>query len=69
MVLKFVIIKFTEVYTVFLYINSRVFLISGDFYASERALKALHFAFRGVGIALAGATRFVFNIYKRFMII
>jgi len=31
-------------------------LVSVDLCASERALKALHFAFRGVGIALAGAT-------------
>jgi len=40
---------------------TRVFLISGGLHASERALKASGFAFRGVGIALAGvigATRF-----------
>ena len=62
-------IKLTEVYMVLLYINSRIFLISGDLHASERALEVLRIAFRGVGIALAGATRFVFNAYKRFMLI
>jgi len=54
---------------VLLYINSRIFLISGDLHASERALEVLRIAFRGVGIALAGATRFVFNAYKPFMLI
>ena len=63
------IIKLTEVYMVLLYINSRIFMISSDLHASERALEALPFAFRGVGIASAGATRFVFNAYKRFMLI
>jgi len=51
------------------YLNNLIQLISVDLCASERALKALRFAFRGVWIALVGATRFVFNIYKRFMIV
>jgi len=46
-VLKAVITKFTEVYMVLLYINSRVFLISGDLHASERALKGLALRFQG----------------------
>jgi len=37
--------------------------------AFERTLKALCFAFRCVVIALDGATRFVFNIYKPCMVI
>ena len=46
------------------YSKNRMQLVSGDLRASERALKASRFIFRGIGIALPGATCFVFNVYK-----
>ena len=60
MVLKAVIIKFTEVYMVLLYINSRVFLISGGLHASERALKGLmlRFQVRGNRLGRSDALHF-----------